>query len=173
MMYRKTPERGGSSANRATPPVERGLDAGRDRDLPPTPLRKLGHNPQERRGGSPSREFLLDGSKFRHHLVVHRDLNARSRISLDPSDQGRQPFTRFADREFHHCLRERKKNVQRCTKSVNQQVVSHSADRRHQPAFVALIRPRPDNPLNPANKHSPGVPCAPVEEGMSGRGSKR
>jgi len=104
MRYRKIPERGASSADRATPSVEMGLDAGRDRDLSATPLRKLGHDSQERRSGGSWRELVLDGSKLRHHLIVHGDLNACSRVSLDPPHQGRQLFPRFADREFHRIL---------------------------------------------------------------------
>lgn len=70
-----------------------------------TALRKRGHHIEERPGCSPWCGFLLDRPKFRHHLVVHRDLDAHACVSLDPADQRRQPPTGFANREFHHGLR--------------------------------------------------------------------
>jgi hypothetical protein len=169
MTYRKTPEQGGSSADRATPSVEMGLNAGRDRNLPPTPLRKLGHDVQERRGGSTRRKFMLNGSKFRHDLVVHGDLNARAHIPLDPSDESRQPFPCFADREFHQTL-------QVNTLKMYNHVQGMSTRRRLRPSRACAClsmkeshHSRPDNPLNPANKDNPGVPFAPLDGGKGRR----
>jgi len=117
------------------------LDTGRDRDLSHTPLRKLGHDSQERRGGGPWREFMLDGSKLRDHLVVHGDLNACSRVSLDPPNQGRQLFSRFADREFHRILQV---NQLKMYNHV-QRMSMHKSQRRA------------------ANKYNPNVPFAPLD----------
>jgi hypothetical protein len=67
-------------------------------------LGKSSHEIQECSGRRSWLRFLLDCPKFRHHLVMHRDLDARAGVSLDSADQGRQLLTGFADREFHHGL---------------------------------------------------------------------
>jgi hypothetical protein len=80
------------------------LDTRRDPTGSTPALGKSSHKIQECPGRDPRRWFRLDGPKFRHHLVVHRDLDARAGVSLDSADKGRQLLTGFADREFHHGL---------------------------------------------------------------------
>ncbi len=48
----------------------------RDRDLLRPPLRDLGHESQERRGGGSRRRPLLEGANFSDHLVMHGNLHA-------------------------------------------------------------------------------------------------
>jgi hypothetical protein len=62
------------------------------------------HQVQECPGRRSWRWFRLYGTKFRHHLVMHRDLHTRTRVSLDSVDKAWQLLTGFADREFHHGL---------------------------------------------------------------------
>jgi len=161
--------------NRATRSVEMGFCVSGDRIFSAAPLRQRLHQVEQSSGGCSRFRFWQHGAELRDNLVVNRNLHTGTRISPDLTDQCRQPFTRFADREFHHGLRSNTLNVQPCTSLVNLLVawdVAGSCFSRTQEGncscqnnpFNPVNQYHPDNPLNPANKYNPDVPFAPLDE---------
>lgn len=77
------------------------FDARRDPMGSAPALRKPVHQVQECPSRGSRGRVRLHGPQFRHHLVVHCDLDARARVSLDSADQCRQSLASLTDREFH------------------------------------------------------------------------
>jgi hypothetical protein len=62
---------------------------------------KAGHQVLERASRGAWRRLLPHRAKFRHHLVMNRDLDADARVLLHFADKRRQSFASLTDREFH------------------------------------------------------------------------
>jgi hypothetical protein len=74
----------------------------RGNTLRPAPsLWKAGHQVLERASRGAWRRLLPHCAKFRHHLVMNRDLDADARVLLHFADKCRQMLSCFTDREFH------------------------------------------------------------------------